>query len=61
MAKRPGVQLPIRTMVILVLGLLAGVAASTLAWAAGTPVPQATLVGLGVVALGIPYFDKFVE
>lgn len=61
MAKSPKVQLSIRTMFIVVLALLAGVAASTLAWAAGAPVPQAALVGLGVVALGIPYFDKIIE
>ena len=58
---RPKVQVSIRTMFILVLALLAGVAASMLAWAAGTPVAQAALVGLGVAALGIPYFDKIIE
>jgi hypothetical protein len=59
--RRPKVKLPIRTMFIFFLALLAGVVASALAWAANTPVPQAVLLGLGVFALAIPYFDKIIE
>ena len=60
-SRNPKIQLPIRTMFILLLALLAGAVAGTLAWAAKTPVPQAALVGLGVTALAIPYFDKIIE
>jgi hypothetical protein len=57
----PKFQLPLRTVLILLLALTAGSVTGLLTFAAGGVLAQAVLAGLGASAAAIYAFDRWIE
>ena len=52
--------LPVRTMLVFLLGVLVGIGAGVLTVWAGAPAPYGVLVGAGTLAAAVKFFDWLV-
>ena len=57
----PDRLLPVRTTLVLLLGVLIGVGAGVLAVLAGSPVAGGVLVGGGALAAAVKFFDWLIK
>lgn len=57
----PKFELPLRTVLILLIALTAGAGTTALLLAAGIVFAHAALCGIGATAAAIPYLDKIIE
>lgn len=61
MSEPARLQLSVRTVIIVLLALAAGVVTSGLLWATAVPMAQALLGGIASGAAALRFFDKIIE
>ncbi|MFJ4717338.1 hypothetical protein [Streptomyces sp. NPDC088785] len=52
--------LPLRTTLVFLIAILAGVVAASLTWASGEQLARSVMAGMGATAVAVPFFDRLI-